>query len=168
MPGDFKVLRIFSLTVCVLTRFNFTLNPTLAPTFQNLGINLSLPSLPFLVPLATARGYTDTTVRIEAGSNEEVTLPTAVVFEKAGSCGITPEITEARLRYEPDMNILFHCMTRDCVVNNQTRYEFLTFGDVTLVPPDVLPGQYLMALIQMCPDLILRMTYNVIFTNGRK
>ena len=128
---------------------------------------MSLPSLPFLVPLATARGYTDTTVRIEAVSNEEVTLPTAVVFEKAGSCGITPKITQARLRYEPDMNILFHCMTSDCVVNNQTRYAFRTFGDVTLVPPDVLPGQYLMALIQMCPTLIPRMTYDVVFTGKR-
>ena len=120
--------------------------------------------------LGTARLYDDTTEDIIARSGEDVTLPTAVVFVNAGHCGVSPEYTQARLRYEPYQNVLFHCMEMPCVEDSATHsYNFYALGNVTLHPP-VNPGPYFMALLQMCPSPVLRMTYNVIIgkTNIRR
>ena len=121
----------------------------------------------FLLPfprsfsLGTAQSYDDSTENIIALSGEDVILPTAVVFENAGHCGVNPEYTQARLRYEPDQIVLFHCMKMPCLENSATHsYNFSALGNVTLHPP-VNPGPYFMALIQMCPSPVLRMTYNV-------
>ncbi|CAI8045254.1 hypothetical protein GBAR_LOCUS25049, partial [Geodia barretti] len=109
----------------------------------------------------TAQSYDDSTENIIALSGEDVILPTAVVFENAGHCGVNPEYTQARLRYEPDQIVLFHCMKMPCLENSATHsYNFSALGNVTLHPP-VNPGPYFMALIQMCPSPVLRMTYNV-------
>ncbi|CAI8015942.1 hypothetical protein GBAR_LOCUS9844, partial [Geodia barretti] len=118
----------------------------------------------------TARSYDDSTEDIIALSGEDVILPTAVVFENAGHCGVNPEYTQARLRYEPKQNVLFHCMETSCLEDSATHsYNFSALGNVTLHPP-VNPGPYFMALIQMCPSPVLRMTYNVIVgkTNIRR
>ena len=61
-------------------------------------------------------------------------------------------------------------MEMPCVEDSATlSYNFSALGNVTLRPP-VNPGPYFMALIQMCPSPVLRMTYNVIVgkTNIRR
>jgi hypothetical protein len=54
-----------------------------------------------------------------------------------------------------------------CLADNDTHsYDFSALGNVTLHAP-VNPGPYFMALIQMCPSPVLKMTYNVIII-GKK
>ena len=116
--------------------------------------------------LGNARSYDETTEDITARSGEDVILPTAVVFQNAGYCGVNPEYTQARLRYEPNMTVLFHCPDMPCLVDSDTHsYDFSALGNVTLRAP-VNPGPYFMALIQTCPSPVLKMTYNVII--GKK
>jgi hypothetical protein len=115
----------------------------------------------------TARSYDDTTENITARSGEDVILPTAVVFQNTGYCGVNPEYTQARLRYEPNKTVLFHCLEMPCLADNDTHsYDFSALGNVTLHAP-VNPGPYFMALIQMCPSPVLKMTYNVIIIGSQ-
>ena len=98
--------------------------------------------------------------------DNNVTLPTQVMFENSGYCGVTPVYTQARLRHEGTGNVTFQCDNQFCVLNNtRVYYNFTSLGDVTLRQP--VEGSYLMALIQDCPSgTVLRMTYDVTFTNN--
>ena len=102
-----------------------------------------------------------------ATRGKDVILPTALVFENLGFCRVTPYYSVARLRYEIGPDILFHCLSPDCVINDQrSYYNFTSLGNVTLRASNVTEGLYLMAFAQLCPATSLRLTFNITFTGG--
>ena len=108
-------------------------------------------------------------VKLPASMDSDVILPTEVEFEDSGYCNVTPVYTQARLRNEGTEEVVFQCNTQSCVLDNEiVYYNFTSLGDVTLRQP-VEEVAYLMALIQDCPSgTVLRMTYDVTFTDASK
>ena len=103
---------------------------------------------------------------------DDLILPTQLIFESSGFCGLHATVSAARLQFSPfnstNRTTLVLCEPT-CIIAlqelNGITYDFENYGNITV--PNAEKGLYMMGMQQPCPSpsVVITATYTVTYSS---
>ena len=104
-------------------------------------------------------------MNVSVNLNANIVLPTTITYDGAGYCNVNPVIDSIQLRF--NQTDVFICTRTDqCDSENNydltVEYDFESKGDIVIESsPTFDNGSYIFGVVQSCPGVVLRMTYDI-------